>query len=90
MNICFPPRQWRTPVILVERLSQQKLPGVRADLFVVFTLIHRVPVAGTSHGNPLPRDANEAIEKFRPLKVVLGAIPAAHAIHQVRQQTAFQ
>ena len=70
MNICSSPRQRRS--------------GVCADLFVAFALTNHVQIAETTYRSSLLRDSNEATEKFGPLKVVLGAIPAAYENHEVR------
>ena len=51
-----------------------------------FFLAHHVLVAETSHRNLPLGDVNEAIEKFGPLRDVLGAIPAVYANHEVCQQ----
>ena len=85
--IGFSPHQWRLPVTPVWRFGKQGHPGVWDDLFVAFALAHCVPVARTTTHRNLPvRDAKETIEKFGPLKALLGAIPAVYANHEVRQQ----
>ena len=73
MNIRFSPRQRRDP-------------GVCADLFFAPALIQRVQIAEITHRNAKIGDVQGDMEKFGPLKVVLGAIPAAYANHEVRQQ----
>ena len=80
----FLSRQRRTPVTLVRRLSQRRHPGVCADLFFAFAHIHHVQIAETARRNALIGDVREDEEKFGPLKVVLGAIPAAYENHEVR------
>ena len=70
----------------MRRASQQRHPGVHDDPFAAFFLAHYVPVAETSHRNLPLGDVKEAIEKFGPLRDVLGAIPAVYATHEVCQQ----
>ena len=91
VNICFSSHQWSLPVTPVGGFGQQRHPGVWDDLFVVFALAHCVPVARTTtHRNLLLGDAKETIEKFGPLKAVLGAIPTVYTGHEVRQQAPSQ
>ena len=58
--------------------------GVRGDPFVMFFLAHHVLVAEMSHRNLPLRDVKEAMEKFGPLRFVLGAILAVYANHEVQ------
>lgn len=66
------------------RLSQQRHPGVCTDMIVELALLHHVPVAKRAGRGTLFGDPKEAAEKFGPLKVVLGTIPAVYANHEVR------
>ena len=68
------------------RPRQQRRPGVCADITVALALVHHVPVAKRAGKGTLLGDGEEAIEKFGPLKVVLGAIPAVYANREVRSQ----
>ena len=52
---------------------------------VVLTPSYRVPAAKRARKGTLLGGANEAAEKFGPLKVVLGAIPAVFANRKVRR-----
>ena len=52
---------------------------------IVLALSYRDPAAKRARKGTLLGDANEAAEKFGPLKVVLGAIPAVFANRKVRQ-----
>ena len=85
VNTCFSPRQWRVSVTPTRRVSQQRHPEVRGDPFVAFPLAHHVSVTGATDTNLPLGDVKEASEKFGPLRVVLGAIPAVYAKHEVRQ-----
>jgi hypothetical protein len=51
---------------------------------MVFTPIYRAIDAVKSHANTLPDAAESNAEKFGPLKVVLGKIPALFANRTVR------
>ena len=51
---------------------------------MVFAPSYRVPVAKRARKGTLLGGANEATEKFDPLKVVLAAIPALFANREVR------
>ena len=53
-------------------------------IIVEFALLHHVPVAERARKGMLLGDPKEATEKFGPLKVVLGTIPAAYANREVR------
>ena len=50
----------------------------------VLAFIHDVPVAKRARRGTLLGGAQDDTEKFGPLKVVLGAIPALYANHEVR------
>ena len=63
---------------------------MRGDSFVTFPLAHHVPVAETSHRNLPLGDVKEGVEKFKPLRIVLGAIPAVYANHEVRRKSPSQ
>ena len=66
------------------RLSRERRPGVCAHIIMEFTLLYNVPVAKRARKGTLLGDPKEATEKFGPLKVVLGAIPAEYANREVR------
>ena len=55
-----------------------------------FVLFHRLPVANEGSKDLLLGDAREGAGGFGPLKVVLRAIPAVYANHEVRKQPPFQ
>ena len=59
---------------------------VCVSVIVPLALSHRVPVAERARKETFLGDAEEATEKFGPLKVVLKAIPAFYADREVRQQ----
>ena len=86
VNTRFYLRQSGGPITQARKVSQQRHPRVRDDPFVAFFLAHHVPVAEKSHRNPRLCDVKEAIEKFGPLRDVLGAILAVYADHEVCQQ----
>ena len=77
--------QQRTLVILEEgRSNQQRHPGVRVDAMITYIPSYRLPVAKRARKGTLLGGANEAAEKFSPLKVALGSIPAIFANREVR------
>ena len=64
-------------------LGERRLPEVCADTMSVSALIYRVPAAKRARSATLL--GGEAVtERFGPLKVVLGAIPALYANREVR------
>ena len=64
-------------------LGERRHPEVCADTITVLGLIYRVPVAKRARRATL-LGGEAATERFGPLKVVLGAIPALHANRKVR------
>jgi hypothetical protein len=70
--------------------SEQSRPGVCADIIVALALFHRVPVEKRAREGSLLGDSREATEKFGPLKVVLGEIPALYAHREVRSHPSSQ
>lgn len=87
VDICSPFYQSRTSLTIEEkRLSLQKHPGVCADMIIALAPFHHVPVAKRARRGTLLEGTSEAAEKFGPLKVVLGAIPAVYANREVRSQ----
>ena len=85
VNTRFSPHQWRVSATPARKVSQQRYPEVRGDPFMACPLAHHVPVAEATHRNLPLWDVKEAIEKFGPLRSVLGAIPTVYANHEVRQ-----
>jgi hypothetical protein len=66
-------------------LNQGVLPGVCAITMIVLVPSHsRVPAAKRARKNTVFGGANEAAEKFGPLKAILGTIPALFANREVR------
>jgi len=65
-------------------LSQQRHPVVCVDAIVALALFYRVTVAEKDRKETFIGGAEEATEKFGPLKVVLMAIPACYANREVR------
>ena len=65
------------------RSSQQEHPGVRVDKFFVLISFHHMPATKRARKGTLLRDPNEAMERFGPLKAVLGAVPAVFANREV-------
>ena len=80
--ICFSRHQLRIP-ITSERLNVQRHPEVCSDVMTLFAFIHDVAVAKRARRGTLLGGAQDDTEKFGPLKVVLGAIPALYANHEV-------
>jgi hypothetical protein len=65
------------------RSNRQRLPEVCFGV-EVFTLAYHVPAAKRTREGTFPGGANKTSEKFGRLKLVLGAIPAVFATHEVR------
>ena len=63
-------------------LGERRHPEVCADTMIVLGLIYPVPVAKRARRATL-LGGEAATERFGPLKVVLGAIPALHANREV-------
>ena len=78
LDLCFSRHQLRVP-ITSERQNIQRHPEVCSDLMTLLPFVHDVPVAERAR-----RGAQDDTEKFGPLKVVLGAIPALYANDEVR------
>ena len=64
-------------------LGERRHPEVCADTMTVLALIYRVPVEKRARRATLP-GGEAATERFGPLKVVLGAIPALYSNREVR------
>ena len=62
---------------------ERRHPEVCADTMTVSALIYRVPAAKRARSATL-LGGEVATERFGPLKVVLGAIPALYANREVR------
>ena len=66
------------------RLSRQRRPEVCTNLIVDPALLHHASAAKRARKGTLLGDPKEASEKFGPLKVVLGTVPAVYANREVR------
>ena len=83
LDLCFSHHQLRIP-ITSERLNVQRPPEVYSDVMTFLAFAHDAPVAEKARRGTLLGGAQNDAEKFGPLKVVLGAIPAIYANHEVR------
>ena len=67
-----------------EEIEPAEAYGGMCCSIVAFALSNHVQIAEIAHRNSLLWDTKEATEKLGPLKVVLGAIPAAYENNEVR------
>lgn len=92
MDTCFSPCQLEALAMLEAKTpTQQGCQRVRAHVAVILNLFYCVPVAKRAHRDTMLEGdltdvARGAMERFGPLKVVLGTIPAIYANHKVHQQ----
>ena len=83
-DLCFFRHQQRVPITSGERLSEQMHPEVCSDVMTLLTPVHDEPVAKVARRGTLLGGVQDDTEKFGPLKLVLGGIPALYANHEVR------
>ena len=89
LDLCLSRHQLRIS-ITSERLNVQRHPEVCLDVMMLLAFVHDVPATKRARRVTLLGGAQDDTEKFGPLKVVLGAIPALYANDEVRLKTRAQ